>query len=135
MLRHFSIRSHILGTTLIAGMLFVPAGMLAADHVVSTADLSQAARSVASQREQNIAKLHDFLSSDEAREAMAHAKLDPVKINTAVAQLNDAELSRLAARADQAQKDFAAGDLTKQQTTLIIVAAAVVAIVIAIAAS
>jgi hypothetical protein len=114
-------------------MLVVPANLLAADHVVSTADLNQAALSAMSTREQNIAKLHNFLSSDEARAELAKMKIDPAKVNTAVAQLSDSELARLAARSDQAQRDFAAGDLTRKQTTLVIVAAAVVAIVIAIA--
>jgi hypothetical protein len=132
---HLSIRSHILATTLVAGMLVIPANMLAADHVVSPADLTQAARSAASARERNIAKLQDFLSSPGARAELAKMKMDPVKVHMAVAQLNDSELARLAARTDQAQKDFAAGDLTRKQTTLVIVAAAVVAIVIAIAAS
>jgi len=118
---------------MLAGMLLVPANMLAADHVVSSGDLHQAALSAVSDREQNIAKLRDFLSSDEARKAVAESKLDPVKINTAIAQLDNQELARLAARADQAQKDFAAGSLTRKQTTLIIVGVIVVAVIIAIA--
>lgn len=133
MLARFSIRTRVLGTTILAGMLLVPPHMLAADHVVSPADLSQAARSAASGREHNIARLRGFLATDEGRQALSEARIDPARANAALAQLSDQELARLTAKADQAEKDFAAGRLTTGQTTLIIVAAIAVVLIIVIA--
>lgn len=73
-------------------------------------------------RQQNVAKVQKFFSSRQAEQALKSAHLDPVQIKDAVPSLSDQELARLAARADKAQKNFAAGSLTNQQITYILIA-------------
>ena len=100
------------------------------NHVVSPAELQQATASAASTRQQNIAKVKEFVSSEQAEQVLKSAHLDPVQINKAVPSLSDQELARLASRAEKAQKDFAAGALTNQQITYILIALGAAVIVL-----
>jgi hypothetical protein len=104
--------------------------LAAQNHVVSPAELQQATASVARTRQQNIAKVEKFFSSERAGKALKSAHLDPSQIKKAVPSLSDQELARLASRADKAQKDFAAGALTNQQITYILIALATAVIVL-----
>jgi hypothetical protein len=108
----------------LVGVLTFATSLLAStqNHVVSPAELQQATASVARARQQNITKVEKFFSSVQAEKALKSARLDPVQIKNAVPSLSDAELARLASRADKAQKDFAAGALTNQQITYILIA-------------
>jgi len=107
----------------ILGFLFQSPSLLAApEHVVSSAELQQAAVSVARTRQTNVAKVDKFFSAPQAQKALKSAHLDPVQIKQAVPSLSDQELARLASRADKAQKNFAAGALTNQQITYILIA-------------
>ena len=106
-----------------AGFLFQAPGVTAAQkHVVSTAEIQQAARSAAQARQNNIARVEDFFSSRQAQKALKSAHLDTVQIKQAVPTLSDQELAQLASKADKAQKNFAAGALTNQQITYILIA-------------
>ncbi len=105
------------------GLLLPAPSLLAAQsHVVSPAELQQSTLSVARARQQNITKVENLFSSRSAEKALKSAHLDPVQIKKAVPSLSDQELARLAARADKAQKNFAAGALTNQQITYILIA-------------
>jgi hypothetical protein len=55
-----------------------------------------------------------------------------VQVTRAIANLSDAELARLAERAQQAQSDFAAGALSKE--ALLIIAIAVVVVIVIVVA-
>ena len=57
---------------------------------------------------------------------------DPVEVTRAIATLSDAELARLAARADKAQHDFAAGALSKEALLIVAIAVIVVVIIVAV---
>jgi predicted NAD/FAD-binding protein len=104
-----------------------------AAHVVSTADLQKAAVAATQTREQNLKTVQAFVSSEKAVKAMKDAHLDPQQVKTAVASLNDAELAQLAARADKAQANFAAGDLSDRDLIWIIVGiAALILIIVAV---
>lgn len=103
-------------------LLHTPSLQAAQAHVVSPAGLQQATVSVARTRQQNITKVEKFFSSERAEKTLKSAHLDPIQIKKAVPSLSDQELARLASRADKAQKDFAAGDLTNQQITYILIA-------------
>jgi len=46
--------------------------------------------------------------------------------------LSDAELARLAARADKAQRDFAAGALSKEALLIVAIAVIVVVVIVAV---
>jgi hypothetical protein len=56
--------------------------------------------------------------------------MDPQQVKTAASTLNDQELSQLAARADKAQADFAAGSLSQRDLILIILGVAVLILII-----
>jgi hypothetical protein len=114
----------ILIASLVAVLAFAFQSPLAAaqNHVVSPAELQQATASTARTRQQNIARVNKFFSSEQAQKSFKAAHLDPVQIKKAVPSLSDQELARLASRADKAQKDFAAGALNNQQITYILIA-------------
>lgn len=106
------------------------AGAQAPDHLVSSQDLHQAARQATQNREQNEKTLRDFLSSPEAQKALDSAHMNPQQVQSAVAGLNDHELSQLAARAQNAQNEFAAGSLTDHDLLVILICIAALLLII-----
>ena len=103
------------------------------DHVLSTSDLQKAAVDAARQRQQNIASLNALLGSPRAAKALEAANMDPAQVKTVVASLDDKELAQLAARANKAQADFAAGYISDRDLMVILVAvAALILIIIAV---
>jgi hypothetical protein len=82
-------------------------------HVVSPADLQKQAVAASQVREHNIEKVRNFLSNPVAADTLKKAHVDTEQVKTAVSQLDDQELAQLAARADKAQHDFAAGYLIR----------------------
>lgn len=119
----------------VAAMLLVPVDLLAQNHIVSPKDLRSELRTAAENRQRDIAKLEKVLSSSEGQKALASMKMDAGKIQKALPLLSDQELARLAAQADRAQADFAAGglSLTTQQVTYIIIGVIVVAVIAIVA--
>jgi hypothetical protein len=120
-----------LGAVLIVVFL-IPQNVVAqaAQHVVSPTDLQKAAVDASQAREKNLETLNQFLSSDKAREALESANVDPQQVKKAVAGLSDEELAQLAARANKAQADFAAGNIDNRDLLIILVAVAVLILVI-----
>lgn len=108
----------------------LPPEVMADQHVVTPADLHRQLVAAAQQRERNIEKLDAAFSSAAGQKALTAAHIDAAQVRTAVSQLSDSELAELAARADKAQQDFAAGSLTNQQITYILIALATAVIVI-----
>jgi hypothetical protein len=106
-----------------------------ADHIVSTRDLQQAVRATAQARQDNLAKVDQFFSSQPARKAFATVKLDPAKVSHAVSSLSDEELARLATQTDKLQRDVSAGALSNQQITYILIALATAVIILVIVAA
>jgi hypothetical protein len=105
----------------------------AASHVVSPSELARAASEATSTRQQNEAALSRFLSSPQASDAFAKAGMDSRRVASAVAQLSDEDMAKLAARAEAVQTDFAAGDLTQRDLLWIIVGiAALILIIVAV---
>ncbi len=99
-------------------------------HVVSRADLQKAVESASHTRQHNIDTVRQFLSLPTADEAIKSANIDPQQVRTAVASLSDQDLAQLAARADKAQADFAAGAIGTNGVVLIIVMVALVIFII-----
>jgi len=93
-------------------------------HVVSRADLQKAVESSSHTRQHNIDTVRQFLSLPTADEAIKSANIDPQQVRTGVASLSDQDLAQLAARADNAQADFAAGAIGTHGVVLIIVVVA-----------
>jgi len=128
----FSICRMLITSLVCAVGFLLPAPSLLAvqSHIVSPAELQQAALSVARTRQRNITRVEDLFSSERAEKALKSAHLDPVQIKKAVPSLSDQELARLASRADKAQKNFAAGALNNQQITYILIALGAAVIVL-----
>ena len=125
------------GRVLIACVLvitfLVPTQLLAQSHVVSTADLQKEMVTASQARQHDLETVRQFLSSPAAEKALKSARIDPQRVNTAVATLSDQEVAQLAARATSAQQDFAAGRLSDRDLILIILAvAALVLIIVAV---
>jgi hypothetical protein len=115
------------------GPLLVPVQVGAAeDHVVKSVELHNAIVAASEARQNDIAKIRTFLSSDAGKKALNLVKIDSRKIENAVALLNDEELARLAARAEKIQDDFSAGALSNQELTYIVIALATAVIILVI---
>ena len=110
----------------------VPADLVAQSHVVTPADLQKEVVAASQARQRNLEAVQQFLSTPAAEKAMKSAQVDPKEVRTAVSTLNDQELAQLAARADKAQADFAAGRI--EQRDLILIILAIVALVLIIVA-
>jgi hypothetical protein len=115
---------------LVALFAFPPQNMLAQNHVVSPGELQQHVIASSHIRQQNIERINQFFSSPLAEKALKDHHIDATQVKTAVSQLSDDELAKVAARADKAQKDFAAGAITDHLLILIVIAIAVVLIIV-----
>jgi hypothetical protein len=103
------------------------------EHVVSAADMQKAAVDAARARQQNVDTLKQFFSSDKARKAMQASQIDPQQVKSAISTLSDEELAQMAARADHAQQDFAAGRMSDHDLLIILVCiAALILIIVAV---
>ncbi len=111
-------------------LLGIPVLPAAQDHVVSPAELRQAAATEARVRQENLAQVNSFLSSKPVEKALNSARLDPVQVRKAIPTLNNEELAKLASQSAKAQKDFAAGALTNEQLTYVAIALAAAVLVI-----
>jgi len=85
-------------------------------------------------REHNQKAVQEMLSSEAGQKALRSVHVDQVQVTRAISTLSDAELARLAERAQQAQSDFAAGALNKEELLIIAVAVVVVIIIVAVKA-
>ena len=124
----------LMASALVA-LIAVPQSIFAqaAEHVVSPADLQKATVDASQVRQKNLDTLNKFFSSAEAQKALESAHVNPVQVKTAVAGLSDEELAQLAARANKAQTDFAAGSISDRDLLIILVAiAALILIIVAV---
>jgi hypothetical protein len=114
-------------------MLAAAPSASAQTHVVSPAALHQQVVDAGRARAANMEKLSQFLTSPQADQAVGRAHMDPAQVRAAVSTLSDQELAQLSARAAQAQRDFAAGDLSDRDLLLILVGiAALILIIVAV---
>lgn len=105
----------------------------AQQHLVSPSQLENAAVNATRNRQKNLDTLNSFLSSAKARQALQEARIDPQQVKNAVSGLSDEELAQLAARAQKAQSDFAAGNIDNHDLLIILVAiAALILIIVAV---
>ncbi len=109
-----------------------PQQLVAQEHVVSPEAMQQQLVDSAAQRSKNVDTLNQLLGSESAKKTLKGAGLSSDEVKTAVSQLSDEDLSKLATKANRAQHDFAAGALTNQQLTYIIIALATAVIIIII---
>ncbi len=113
----------------------VPQDLLAQEHVVTSSELQRQTITAAQSRQEKIQNVQKFFASERAQKALKSARIDYQKVQKAVAQMSDQELTQLAAKTATTQKDFAAGALTNQELTYIIIALATAVLVIIIVKS
>jgi len=132
MLSHFWRPVRLLTAAALAPVFAFPPNVSAqaSEHVVSPQDLNQAAQNATRIRQQNLDSLRSFLSSPQARKALESAHVDARQVQNAVSGLSDQELTQLAARANKAQNDFAAGNIDNHDLLIIVVAIAVLILII-----
>ncbi|HEX4606262.1 MAG TPA: hypothetical protein VH724_19835 [Candidatus Angelobacter sp.] len=114
----------------LVALFIVPTEALAQSHVVSPAELQKQAVAASQVRQHNLESVQHLLATPAAEKALKSAKMDPRQVTTAVSTLNDQELSQLAAKADKAQADFAAGNLSERDLILIILGIAILVLII-----
>ncbi|HXH67427.1 MAG TPA: PA2779 family protein [Candidatus Limnocylindrales bacterium] len=119
---------------LLLGLILTsPAAVLAQDHVVTPGEIQKDAVGASAARQQHAQQLDGFLSSKEAQQALKSAHMDPQEVKNAVGQLDDEDLARLSARAEKAQREFAAGNLSDRDLLIILVCvAALILIIVAV---
>jgi len=107
--------------------------IMAQTHVVSPSDIHKELVNAAQTRQENVQKVKGLFSSDATRKAMEAAQINPKRVDAAVETLSDEELARLAARADNLDKDFAAGRISDRDLLIILVGiAALILIIVAV---
>jgi hypothetical protein len=114
----------------LAALVTIPQGAIAQDHVVSSSDIKKDLQAQSAQRQEQLAKVEGLLGREDAQKAMADAHIDYKQVQTAVRSLSDEDLARVAAKADRAQKDFAAGNFSDRDLILLILAIAVIVLII-----
>ncbi len=117
---------------LVAFLGFQP-GLQAQSHIVSPAEMQKAAVARTQARQQNVQTVTQFLSTPTVKKALKSAHMDPQQVKTAVSSLSDEELARCASRAQKAQADFAAGNMSDRDLLIILVGiAALILIIVAV---
>ena len=123
----------VITACLLATIFAVPPSVLAQAHVVSPSDLQKELVTATQLRQHNLETVKQFVSSDMAKKALKSAHMDPEQVKNAVSTLSDQELAQLAARADKAQADFVAGNMSDRDLIIIILAiAALILIIVAV---
>ncbi len=119
----------VLGIALLAGLASLPAQAQAQDnrHVVSLGELNQDVARPARTRQADEASIRELLSSEPGQKALKSAKVDYERVDKAIGQLSDEDLTKIAERSRQVQGDFAAGGLT---STLIIAIVLIVVLIV-----
>jgi hypothetical protein len=125
--------SQALLVTVLSSLMIVPQDAFAQQHVVTSSDLRQAVVNASQTRQAQEAQLENFFSSDQARQALRSANIDYKVVQNGIHLLSNDELARLSARADQAQRDFAAGTMTDRDLLWIVIALALLLIIVVVA--
>jgi hypothetical protein len=108
----------------------IPQSLLAQAHLVSPSDLQKQVLAASQTRQNNLETVQRFLSSPTAEKAMSSLHADARQVTTAISSLSDQELVQMAARANKAQADFAAGNINDHDLLIILVAILVLILII-----
>jgi hypothetical protein len=123
----------VLTACILVTIFAVPQSLLAQAHVVSPTDLHRQLFAASQARQNNLETVQGFLASPTAAKAFSSMHVDAGKVTTAISSLSDEELAHLAARADKAQADFAAGNINDHDLLIILVAIlALILIIVAV---
>ncbi len=118
----------------LVALIGLPSTLSAQTHVVNPADLRKEVLAATGARQRNMETITGFLSSTtNVQKVLGSVGIDPAQVKTAVSSLNDQELARLAARAEKAHADFAAGRISDRDLTYILLGmAALILIIVAV---
>lgn len=126
-------RPKTLFLTTLTLLLLIPQNIFAQSQVLNKQDIHKKMLNATQTRQDNIAKVRTFLTTDKAQKAIKSADMDPARVSSAVSTLSDSELADLASRSEKAQKDFAAGRISDRDILLIVLGiAALVLIIVAV---
>jgi hypothetical protein len=122
-----------LAVTLVMAMSGVSVLAQAQDkqHVVSADELSRDSAAPTVARQANEAAVRQLFASEAAQKALKSANLDYAKVDKAVGQLSDEDVTKLARRSQQVQHDFAAGRLSDRDLLVIVIIAVLVIALVA----
>jgi predicted transcriptional regulator len=98
-----------------------PRRVSADEHVVSPVDLEKAILDSGETRTARFDAIREFLASQPATRVLESAKVDSVKVEQAVARLDDEELARLALLAEKLDSDFSGGAALSDHKLLILI--------------
>ena len=132
-MKNLSVLRRFTSCVLVA-LVGLPSVLPAQTHVVNPADLQKEVLAATGARQRNMETIAGFLSSTtKMQKVLGSVGIDPAQVKTAVSSLNDQELARLAARAEKAQADFAAGRLTDRDLLYVVLGiAALILIIVAV---
>lgn len=116
----------------LATVFAVPPSLLAEAHVVNRTELQQQMLAASRARQHDLDTLTAFLSLPQAQQKFESAGVSDQQVKSAIASLSDQDLAKLATRAEKAQADFAAGNMTDHDLLIILIA--IVALVLIIVA-
>lgn len=102
------------------------------DHIVSSQTLQQQVETSSAARQKNIDTLNQLVSTPTAQKAMQDAHIDPQQVKSAIPTLSNQDLANLAARATNAQQEFAAGHIGPGLFTIVVLAIILIIIVIVV---
>jgi hypothetical protein len=101
-------------------------------HVVALSELGRDAAGPAQTRQADEAAVRHLFSSEAGQKALRAAKIDYTKVDKAVGQLGDEDLSMLAQRSRDVENDFGAGRLSDRDLLIIVIIAVLVIALIAV---
>jgi hypothetical protein len=122
-------------TAVFAAAFAVPCAFAASapQQLVTPGQLQQSAVNASQARQRNIQELRQFLSMPQAKKAFQQAGVNPDQVKKAVSGLSDQELAQLSARAQKAQRDFAAGAISNEELIIIILGVILLIVIIIVA--
>jgi hypothetical protein len=110
--------------------LTLPQTLCAQDHVVSPADIRRDLQTASDGRQKQIEQIDRFLSSEQAQKALSSTHVEYQQVEKAVRTLSDDDLTKIANRAQRAEDDFSAGNITTTDLVWIILGVVVVILII-----
>ena len=107
----------------------------AQEHLVPLTKLHQDVVAAEQTRQANLQEIDRFLSSEPAGKALRSVGMKVDEVRKGARLLSDTEISSLAARAANYNKEFAAGSLTNQQLTYVVIALGAMVLVLVVVAA
>jgi hypothetical protein len=104
-------------------------------HIVTSADIQRALVKHSQDRQASLGTLERLFSRPEVAGALDKTVGGPKRIMQAASVLTDDELARLAQKASNIDRDFAAGALSNQDLTYIVIALATAVVILVIVAA